>query len=65
MERNKRQIQKEATRKLILLQSAYEVYSNKGFGAITNMIAKEAQISHGNIFITQISKFEEKYYENL
>jgi AcrR family transcriptional regulator len=33
------------------LQSAYEVYSSKGFGATTNMIAKEAQISHGNIFV--------------
>jgi AcrR family transcriptional regulator len=50
MKQNKRQIQKESTRKLIL-QSAYQVYSNKGFGATTNMIAKEAQISHGNIFV--------------
>lgn len=50
MAQNKRQIQKESTRKLIL-QSAYQVYSNKGFGATTNMIAKEAQISHGNIFL--------------
>ncbi|MDF2802514.1 MAG: transcriptional regulator TetR family [Anaerocolumna sp.] len=50
MKQNKRQIQKESTRKLIL-QSAYEVYSSKGFGATTNMIAKEAQISHGNIFV--------------
>lgn len=50
MEKNIRQIQKELTRKRIL-QSAYEVYSCNGFGATTNMIAKEAHISHGNIFV--------------
>ncbi len=50
MKQNKRQIQKESTRRLIL-QTAYEVYSSKGFGATTNMIAKEAQISHGTIFV--------------
>ncbi|WP_124065077.1 TetR/AcrR family transcriptional regulator [Clostridium sp. E02] len=50
MNQNKRQLQKEFTRKRIL-QSAYQVYSDKGFGATTNMIAKEAQISHGTIFL--------------
>lgn len=50
MKENKRQLQKENTRKLIL-QSAYQVYSNEGFRATTSMIAKEAQISHGNIFV--------------
>jgi AcrR family transcriptional regulator len=50
MKQNKRQIQKESTRKRIL-ESAYQVYSSKGFAATTNMIAKEAKISHGNIFL--------------
>jgi AcrR family transcriptional regulator len=50
MKQNKRQIQKESTRKLIL-QTAYEVYSKNGFSATTNTIAKEAQISHGSIFV--------------
>lgn len=47
---NKRQIQKELTRKHIL-ETAYQVYSKEGFGATTNRIAKEAQLSHGNIFL--------------
>lgn len=50
MKENKRQLQKEATRKLIL-QAAYEVYSREGFDATTNRIAKEAQIAHGSIFV--------------
>ncbi len=50
MKQNKRQIQKETTRKLIL-QAAYKVYSNEGFDAATNRIAKEAQIAHGSIFV--------------
>ena len=47
---NKRQAQKEATRKLIL-QAAYKIYSKEGFNAPTNIIAKEAQIAHGSIFV--------------
>ena len=50
MEQNKRQLQKEATRNLIF-RTAYQVYSDFGFAATTNMIAKEAKISHGSIFL--------------
>ncbi len=50
MKQNKRQIQKENTKKKIL-QAAYVVYSGEGFGAATNRIAKEAQIAHGSIFV--------------
>ncbi|WFR59255.1 TetR/AcrR family transcriptional regulator [Anaerocolumna sp. AGMB13025] len=49
MKQSKRQLQKESTRKLIL-QAAYKVYANEGFGATTTSIAKEAQIAHGSIF---------------
>ncbi len=47
---NKRQMQKEATRKSII-QAAYRVYSKEGFSASTSIIAKEAQIAHGSIFV--------------
>ncbi|QHQ63187.1 TetR family transcriptional regulator [Anaerocolumna sedimenticola] len=47
---NKRQMQKEATRKIII-QAAYRVYSKEGFSASTSIIAKEAQIAHGSIFV--------------
>ena len=47
---NKRQMQKEATRRLIL-KAAYQIYEREGFGASTKMIAKEAQIAHGSIFV--------------
>jgi AcrR family transcriptional regulator len=50
MKQNKRQLQKENTRNLIL-KTAYQVYSDLGFGATTNMIAKEAKISHGSVFL--------------
>lgn len=50
MEQNKRQLQKDATRKRIL-QTAYEVYSQDGFHATTNQIAKAAKIAHGSIFV--------------
>jgi AcrR family transcriptional regulator len=50
VKQNKRQLQKESTRKLIL-QTAYEVYAKEGFGATTTSIAKEAQIAHGSIFV--------------
>lgn len=48
--KTKRQIQKEATRKLIL-DTAYQVYADEGFSATTNKIAKEANVSHGTIFV--------------
>lgn len=48
--KTKRQIQKEATRKLIL-DAAYQVYADEGFSATTNKIAREAKVSHGTIFV--------------
>ncbi|AWW26761.1 TetR/AcrR family transcriptional regulator [Acetobacterium sp. KB-1] len=48
--KTKRQIQKEATRKLIL-DAAYQVYAEEGFSATTNQIAKAANVSHGTIFV--------------
>ncbi|WP_303871725.1 TetR/AcrR family transcriptional regulator [Acetobacterium wieringae] len=48
--KTKRQIQKEATRKLIL-DTAYRVYAEEGFSATTNQIAKAANVSHGTIFV--------------
>ncbi len=50
MEQNKRKLQKDATRKRIL-QTAYEVYSQEGFLATTNQIAKAAKLAHGSIFV--------------
>ena len=47
--KNKRQIQKEETRKKII-EAAYRVYSKSGFNARTDIIAKEAGIAHGSIF---------------
>ena len=48
--KTKRQIQKEATRELIL-DTAYQVYADEGFGATTNKIAKAANVSHGTVFV--------------
>ena len=48
--KTKRQIQKEATRKLIL-DTAYQVYADEGFSATTNKIAKAANVSHGTVFV--------------
>lgn len=48
--KTKRQIQKEATRKLIL-DTAYQVYADEGFSATTNQIARAANLSHGTIFV--------------
>lgn len=48
--KTKRQIQKEATRELIL-DTAYQVYADEGFAATTNKIAKAANVSHGTIFV--------------
>ncbi len=46
----KRQLQKENTRKKIM-ETAYQVYSEQGFSATTAVIAKEAGVSHGTIFV--------------
>ena len=47
--KSKRQIQKENTRQKIL-DTAYRVYMEQGFGAPTAEIAREAGISHGSVF---------------
>lgn len=47
---SKRQIQKANTRNIII-ETAYQVYSKHGFTATTAMIAKEAKLSHGSIFL--------------
>jgi len=44
-----RQIQKLNTRKKII-ETAYKIFSEKGFSVPSNIIAKEAGISHGSIF---------------
>jgi AcrR family transcriptional regulator len=48
--KSKRQLQKENTRKKII-ETAYQVYSEQGFSATTAVIAKEAGVSHGTIFV--------------
>jgi len=48
--KSKRQLQKENTRKKIL-ETAYQIYSEQGFSATTAVIAKEAGVSHGTIFV--------------
>ncbi len=47
---SKRQIQKENT-KINIIKTAYNIYSEHGFTATTAMIAKEAGVSHGTIFV--------------
>lgn len=47
--KSKRQLQKEQTRQNIM-ETAYRVYTERGFGAATALIAKEAGISHGAVF---------------
>ena len=44
-----RQIQKLNTRKKII-ETAYKVFSEKGFSVPSSVIAKEAGVSHGSIF---------------
>jgi len=46
----KRQLQKERTRESIIA-AAMKVYSEYGFSAPTAAIAREAQVSHGSIFV--------------
>jgi AcrR family transcriptional regulator len=48
--KSKRQLQKENT-KIKILKTAYKIYSEYGFTATTAMIAKEAGVSHGTIFV--------------
>ncbi len=48
--KSKRQLQKENTRKKIL-ETAYQIYAEQGFSATTAVIAKEARVSHGTIFV--------------
>jgi len=48
--KTKRQLQKEGT-KLKIIDTAYKIYSEYGFSATTAMIAKEASLSHGTIFV--------------
>jgi len=50
MSLNKRQIQKEQTKKQII-KAAYNVYAEKGFSATTSDIAKSINVSHGTIFV--------------
>jgi AcrR family transcriptional regulator len=50
VKRNKRQVQKDATRKKII-ETAMRAYSRDGFTAPSNLIAKEAGVSHGTIFV--------------
>ena len=46
----KRQMQKESTRKRIM-EAAYAVYSKHGFSAATSLIASEAGVAHGSVFL--------------
>ncbi|MDR3281030.1 MAG: TetR/AcrR family transcriptional regulator [Synergistaceae bacterium] len=50
MRQNKRQIQKEATRKK-LIETAMRVYSRDGFSAPSSVIAEEAGVAHGTLFV--------------
>ncbi|HHV65698.1 MAG TPA: TetR/AcrR family transcriptional regulator [Peptococcaceae bacterium] len=50
MEISARQVQKFNTRKKII-DTAYRIFSEKGFSVPTSVIAKEAGVSHGSIFV--------------
>lgn len=50
MQQTKRQIQKESTRQRILC-TAFRIYTENGFSTPTNIIAQEAGIAHGSIFV--------------
>jgi len=50
MKASTRQIQKENTRKKII-EAAFRVFSEQGFSVATSIIAKEAGVSHGSIFV--------------
>ena len=47
---NTRNLQKEQTREKIIA-AAHKVYAEQGFSAPTAAIAREAQVSHGSIFV--------------
>lgn len=50
MKVSSRQTQKSNTRKKII-ETAYRVFSEKGFAVPTSVIAKEAGVAHGSIFV--------------
>lgn len=50
MQQTKRQQQKEQTRQKII-ETAFYLYADKGFSTPTNVIAQEAGLSHGTIFV--------------
>lgn len=50
LSQTKRQEQKELTRQRII-DTAFRIYAVKGFSTPTNIIAQEAEISHGTIFV--------------
>ena len=50
MPKSKRESQKENTRKKII-ESAFKIYSEKGFTAATSKIAKDAGVAHGSLFL--------------
>ena len=47
---SKRQLRKEETRRKII-ETAFQVYSENGFTAPTSLIAKEAGLAHGSVFL--------------
>ncbi len=47
---SKRQEQKELTRKRIL-ETAFRLYADSGFATPTNIIARQANVSHGAVFV--------------
>lgn len=49
MQPNRRQLQKEQTRRRIL-EASYRVFSSRGFTATTAEIAREAGVAHGSVF---------------
>ena len=69
-----RQIQKLNTRKKII-ETAYKIFSERGFSVPSNIIAKEAGVSHGSIFahfptindlmVSLLSEFGDKIGMNL
>ncbi|GHV39967.1 TetR family transcriptional regulator [Spirochaetia bacterium] len=50
MEKGKRQLQKEATREHIL-ETAMRVYAEQGFSVPVGVIAQEAGLAHGSVFL--------------
>jgi len=50
MQDSKRQLKKDGTRKKIV-DAAFKIYSENGFTAATSLIAKEAGVAHGSMFL--------------